>query len=524
MMSLLIVDDEVIIADSLAEMLQEAFSDRLVVYCCYSAADAKVLLKTERVDIMLTDINMPETSGLDLHSWAAQRWPFIKVIYLTGYSDFQYARQALHQQAFDFILKSDGDERITDTIQHAMDSLSEDARQFLRNPLFAQARPLYTRQLMDRLLYHPKLRIDMLARSLETWKIPLTVEKPVHLALCIFRHNDAPLHVIMDAMLALSGQKLHLMLADMNKREIAVLAQGIGDKGSNEEFSRCLQTAQRLAEEQGERMTVAMIDRPIAWEELAQANMRVLKHLNTLCPSPGEMLSVSLSGADIHAVVAAPRLGHKDILKHLHELNEYLLTGQRDLYLESEESLRSLLQSAPNAQYSEIVFDIMKIILHSCAESIQEQNELKLIPYRQNEMSLQDYPDTLAAFADLRELSDFLLDQHGKRADKRQQGVVCEVNDYIKMHLSDDLSLTRLADIMHFHPVYLSRIYKENAGIGLSEHIAELRLDAACCMLRDTKLKIQKIAQDTGFASSGYFARFFRKHKGISPQEYRDKL
>ena len=524
MMSLLIVDDEVIIADSLAEMIQDAFSDSLVVYHCYSAAEATALLESERVDILLTDINMPETSGLDLHNWAAQRWPFIKVIYLTGYSDFQYARQALHQQAFDFVLKSDGDERITATVRHAMDALTEDARQFLRNPLFAQARPLYTRQLMDRLLYHPKLRMDLLARSLEAWKIPLSAERPVHFALCVFQHTDAPLHIIMDAMMALSGQKLHLMMADMNKREIALLAQGIKRESASDEFSRCLQTAQRLAEEQGERMTAAMIDRMIDWEDVAPANMRVLKQLNTLCPSPGEMIAVSMPGADLPAAAAVPRLGHKDILKHLHELNEYLLTGQRDLYLESEESLEALMQSEQNVQYAEAVFDIMKMILYTCAESVPEDTQLKMTAYRQNEMSLQDYSDIPAAFADLRELSDLLFDQRGKRTDRRQQNMISEVNTYIHTHLSDDLSLTHLADVMHFHPVYLSRIYKECAGVGLSEHIAELRLDAACGMLRETKTKIQKIAQDTGFASSGYFARFFRKHRGISPQEYRDNL
>ena len=524
MMSLLIVDDEVIIADSLAEMLQEAFADCLVIYHCYCATDAKTLLENERVDIMLTDINMPETSGLDLHSWAAQRWPFIKVIYLTGYSDFQYARQALHQQAFDFVLKSDGDERITATVQHAINALSEDAKQFLRNPLFAQARPLYTRQLMDMLLYHPKLRTDLLARNLETWKIPLSVEKPVHLALCIFRHTDAPLHIIMDAMLALSGQNLHLMLADMNKREIAVLAQGIGNDGSNDAFNRCLQTAQRLAEEQSERMTVALIDRPIAWEELALANMRILKQMNALCPSPGEILYVSLFSASESAEAIAPRLGRKDILKHLREMNEYLLTGQSDLYRESEKALWALIQSDPNIQHIEAVFDMMKMILHTCADNFPEQNQLRIITLRQNGLRLQDYPNTLAAFTDLQELSDLLLDLHGKRMDHRQQSVVSEVNSYIQAHLGEDLSLTRLAEETHFHPVYLSRIYKEHAGLSLSEYIAEQRLNTASQMLRDTKIQIQQIAQNTGFSSPGYFARFFRKRKGLSPQEYRNNL
>lgn len=524
MMSLLIVDDEVIIADGLSEMLQDAFVDQLVVYRSYCAADAETLMENERVDILLTDVNMPETSGLELHRRAAQRWPFIKVIYLTGYSDFQYARQALKQQAFDYVLKSDGDDRIAATVQRAMDALTEDARQFLRNPLFMQARPLYTRELMDRLLYQPQLNVGRLKQNLQEWKIPLSVERPVMLALCVFRSVEAPMGRVMDAMEALSRDKLELALTDMNKREIAVLAQGMGGDHATDELNHILQTAQRLAEEQGESMTVAMIDRPVAWEELAYANMRILRQMNTLCPTPGEMMSVSLSGGDPPSEDAQPGLERADILKRLHELNEYLLTGQRDLYRESEDSLWALVQGESNAAHAEAVFDLMKLILHACAESFTEQSWLKMKTMRQKEMRLNDYPDPMAALADLSELSGLLFDLRGKRTDRRQQGVVNEVNGYIQMHLGEDLSLTQLAEATHFHPVYLSRIYKEKTGVGLSEYVAEQRLETACQMLRNSKIKIQDVAQISGFSSAGYFARVFRRRKGISPQEYRDNF
>jgi len=310
----------------------------------------------------------------------------------------------------------------------------------------------------------------------------------------------------------------------MNKREIALLAQATANEGATDELNHMLQTAQRLAEEQGESMTVAMIDRPVAWETLALANTRILQQLNVLCPSPGEMLVVSLSDDDSFAGEPAPRLERNDILKHLHELNEYLLTGQRDLYQESEDSLWALVYNEPNAKHAEAVFDMMKLILHACAESFPEQSWLKMKTLRQKEMRLQDYPDPIAALADLSELSGLLFDLRGRRTDRQQQSVVNEINGYIQTHLGEDLSLTKLADATHFHPVYLSRIYKEKKGLGLSEYIAEQRLDTACQMLRNSRIKIQEIAQINGFSSAGYFARFFRKRKGISPQEYRDKL
>ena len=67
MQTLLIVDDEVLIAQGLHAMLAQAFAGRLQVLCCYSAAQALDIAEQTRVDILLTDINMPDISGLELH-------------------------------------------------------------------------------------------------------------------------------------------------------------------------------------------------------------------------------------------------------------------------------------------------------------------------------------------------------------------------------------------------------------------------------------------------------------------------
>lgn len=58
---LLIVDDEMIIADGLHEMLEQAFAGRLQVLCCYSAAEALEIARQFCIDLLLTDINMPDT-------------------------------------------------------------------------------------------------------------------------------------------------------------------------------------------------------------------------------------------------------------------------------------------------------------------------------------------------------------------------------------------------------------------------------------------------------------------------------
>lgn len=132
MESLLIVDDEVIIADGLYHTLQEVFQDRLEVRRCYSCDEACAVLNRNRVDILLTDIEMPGASGLELHRMAARTLAMTRVIYLTGYSDFDYARRALKQRAFAYVLKSEGDKVIISTVERAVENLQEESARLMR--------------------------------------------------------------------------------------------------------------------------------------------------------------------------------------------------------------------------------------------------------------------------------------------------------------------------------------------------------------------------------------------------------
>lgn len=124
MRTLLIVDDELLIADGLRDLLARAFAGRLNVRCCYSAAAALQAAAEQPVDILLTDINMPNVSGLELHRSMQAAHPACRVIYLTGYSDFEYARTALDQHAFAYILKGEGDDVVISTVEQALEQLS----------------------------------------------------------------------------------------------------------------------------------------------------------------------------------------------------------------------------------------------------------------------------------------------------------------------------------------------------------------------------------------------------------------
>ena len=84
-------------------------------------------------------------------------------------------------------------------------------------------------------------------------------------------------------------------------------------------------------------------------------------------------------------------------------------------------------------------------------------------------------------------------------------------------------AVKKIADEFGVTLYYISRQFKEHIGEGLSNYIIKYRISKAKELLSTTDDKINKIADEVGFASPGVFIRAFKKIEGITPSEYRNK-
>ena len=123
-----------------------------------------------------------------------------------------------------------------------------------------------------------------------------------------------------------------------------------------------------------------------------------------------------------------------------------------------------------------------------------------------------------------RELAAFLLELQALEREQQTNHLVEEIQEYINNHLDDDLSLTRLGELVHLNPSYLSRLYKQLTGIGLSDYIAQQRIAKAKKLLTESRMKISDITTSVGYNSAIAFTRFFKKAVGVTPQDYRDNF
>ncbi len=522
MLSLLVVDDEIIIAEGLYQMLQEAFQDQLVVRRCYSLTEAQHLLEEHRIDILLSDIEMPHGSGLELHQWVRDRWPMVKVIYLTGYSDFEYVRQALEQNALAYVLKSEGDPVIVEAVQRAIQSIKEERAALLRLSQEEPNRSSRIHQLIYYAMHGGSVTPAQFQTALDEQKLSISAYEPVLLGYCY--GEDPGFHPAqsMNLIRRLMEDRVPLLLTEMTSRAFLLICQPEREDQKHL-LHGMLENAQLILEKQNDLMTVCLMDEPVRWDQLMEAGESLLEQVNRTSPGKGELLILR------HETTAAtpqlPAFGEEwsEILESLRKLNEYLLTGQKDLYFEEEKHLWVLSADyQQNSHPARAIASTLAMSLLHCARGFpQDEQLLEKVERLRN---IHARVDIQSVAAELHQLAKMLLNLRGQNKSNRQRHLVTKVNEYIAGHMDGDLSLIAIAEAVHFHPVYLSRIYKEHAGISLSDYIANQRLNTACLLLRTSQTQISAIAKATGFTSSNYFSRWFRKHIGRTPQEYRDHM
>lgn len=95
--------------------------------------------------------------------------------------------------------------------------------------------------------------------------------------------------------------------------------------------------------------------------------------------------------------------------------------------------------------------------------------------------------------------------------------------DYMKQHFNEQLTLTTVAEYIYTNPSYLSRVIKEETGIGFTELLTKLRIEAAKKLLKDPTYKINEIAEQVGYNNPRYFTYTFKKHTGCTPFNYRSE-
>lgn len=105
-----------------------------------------------------------------------------------------------------------------------------------------------------------------------------------------------------------------------------------------------------------------------------------------------------------------------------------------------------------------------------------------------------------------------------------REGAVARVKEYVIENFDKDLSLEKLAKVAHFHPTYLSKVFKEVTDRNLLAYVTDIRMQKAAELLTQTDLQVNDVMRTVGYQKSQHFVRLFKEKYGMSPREYRQAV
>jgi two-component system response regulator YesN len=537
MVQLLVVDDEVHVVERISTKMNWKGIGIEQVYKACSGSEALALLEQYSIDIVLTDIQMPGISGLELIADIRRRWPKTKCILLSGHSDFHYAKEAILHQTEDYLLKPVTEQDLLDTVKRVMDKLKREweevvSRQRLTYTL-KENLPLLRGNLLHDLLQGLKMSEDSLRDKMKMLELPDLHDESFAIMMIrleeYFLEYDMRNLALMEYAIGnmveeLFGDRFHIWYTKDNHDYLVFVLTGKPDVEGKEDtiwFERTatlLQTSVHnylkgtisiLISNRGQfpfdlrslySRSVAAFRQHIGREQ--ELFMRLDEHRKQ--PEIQSMPSLYEPPTLIHLLEAAR-------WEHIEEKLLQTFAEMEESYSESQESLLEVYFTIASA-YAFIAHKNGRQLSDIIGEDYNKMMEG--IPFR-TVNQLRDWS--------LRTLNTLKADMDRETKDSRA-ALINEIRLFIDQHISNDVSLQSIADHVYLHPVYVSKIYKLETGDNLSNYIQRIRMDKAEHLLKNSQEKIYEIAARLGYQRPHSFNHAFKKHIGMTPQEYRDQF
>lgn len=129
MYKVLLVDDEELDLEGMRRFIPWSDLNMVVRGSVNNALSACDIIEKEDIDILVSDVNMPYMSGLELARIALERKPSIRIIFVSGYQEFSYVQQALSLKAYSYVLKPMNDSELVSSLLKAKRDLDEEIKQ-----------------------------------------------------------------------------------------------------------------------------------------------------------------------------------------------------------------------------------------------------------------------------------------------------------------------------------------------------------------------------------------------------------
>ncbi|HPB16200.1 MAG: response regulator [Clostridiaceae bacterium] len=539
MIDIIIVDDERSIREGIATSIPWQQHDINICAVASGVSEALDLIETYMPNIIISDISMPEMSGLDLLEIVNRTYPNIKVILISGYRDFEYAQRAVTNNAFCYLTKPLVAETLIQKVLEAKQEidaklkevkLNDNIRRKLRENIMV-LKDNFFRMLMEGRM---RQKSDIIDRAATT-EIDINF---TNFIVCVAEFE-----------LAASQKKLNMYDFSFYKAAImSTIEENLVEIYKCYTFNLDNRIGILVCSNQ-------QIQRSILVNKLNNVKSWVNKNMGfslsagigNTCGSIEKVTLSYISAVD--AMLYRVILGKNIVVDAEQKINtskEKMVVDDFDNILKnSEEDIVFALRNMNQAEVKNIIEQIMQSSKHIVANDVNQKERIAFLlsvfiirvmysleisnhRFYNKENDLYNSINELISIDDMK---NFILGiireifQAIEESDSKQNNFLVNKGlRYIKEGVYEDVSLVTIAERLQIHPNYLSKIFKQVTDESFTEHVIRFKMNEAKKLLKTTNAKVYEISDKLGYKDVAHFTKLFKKHFGISPTEYRQLL
>ena len=529
MKKVMIVDDNALSAEGIVRNIDWELLDAEVVHVENNGDSAIESMRRAPVDLIISDIEMPNLDGISMSSLALSVNPLVKIILISAYDKFEYAKRAIRLGVCDYIEKPLDYGYLTEKIRNAFTTIDREQH---NRELVEQSRPLMTEKFFSDLLhYSGKDAAGHLGRYPGYLNLNLDFSCFNVLKLEVENASQA------EDELGITQYQIELLnVCDL----LGEQCKGFGQVYFVKEFNGIIAILAQNTNSPGHFLQAAHKAVAGLMEKYREGVFSLNVGIGTVVEDFWD-LHISYENAS-HALKYRFFFPHKNIFDAREALGrEFSLFSFSESKEEElirllcqknapaiEEWLRGFFQEVSlKYQTKNIVFIRIYSLLGRILKFLYELN-IDTGDLENDIISVYNHFELFHTYEEFFKWMNHLCLQVCEKLDTSLQTYhdqVCElVLCYIRENYEDNtLCLGDIAGHANVSPAYLSALFKKVYGQSISDTITALRIEAACQYLKNSTLSLKEISSRCGYANQYYFSNSFKKKLGMSPSAYREQ-
>lgn len=486
------------------------------------------IVESFQPDIIISDIRMPGMNGIEFATRIRTLFPACRIIFISGYSDKEYLKAAIHLNAVSYVEKPIEIDELKDVVKKAVALHIEDEKKKLTEEsihlAFSESLPFIKQKIAFNLINSRNVTEDIL-KDLRLVDVNFKVNDPytVFIIRPAFRPKTSNEE-------KLTGSIKILNLLEELVKDIEHLYV------IKEDVNIIVITSYSL--NMSRRRFITIFDDLKTWIKENNSD-----YINLFCAVGQTVKGMNYIRESYGtAVLALQKLffrgyGHIVFYENKTEksfsFNERI-PGMFAVFLQ-ESNMDAITAFIDNLcrdiKLSEgtLADEVKNLFLKLSSTLFREAEKRGINPKDAGEQEEKHLLSMISDFQTIQELKEYLVNKTNfvlesiKDIDSTSRTVLNAIK-YIRENYADtDLSVKRLADFVYLTPTYLSTLFKKETGKTISDFVIDVRIEKSKDLLMDPQIKLFEVARKIGYSDANYYAKAFKKQLGLTPSAFREK-